>query len=166
MKMLRGVEGEARDRAGEGSGEGTRWAPPQNLFQNSRTYVHISVHSILTFLHFQSTCWSAFSGWQRSPSGTTHISAMWSKKYGRCRITDRYVGQIWLFNIIIIILHMHNYTRLYIVPLWSPTHPTMSLTFKRYLIKGLALNLVTIYFTMDYDVGNLLFWIWPIAHKV
>ena len=26
------IEGEARERAGEGSREGTRWAPPQKIF--------------------------------------------------------------------------------------------------------------------------------------
>ena len=39
------TEGEARDIAGEGSGEGARWAPPQKIFENSNLKPFILVHS-------------------------------------------------------------------------------------------------------------------------
>ena len=50
------TEGEAREEAGEGSGEGARWAPPQKIFQNYLfIYLFISDHEDpyqqLTYIH-------------------------------------------------------------------------------------------------------------------
>ena len=38
------AEGDARDIAGEGSGEGARWAPPQKIFEKSNLKPFILVH--------------------------------------------------------------------------------------------------------------------------
>ena len=60
------TEGEARENAGEGSGEGARWAPPQKIFEKSNLKPFILVHIWSNYLiaHFHEKSLDYYLMWR------------------------------------------------------------------------------------------------------
>ena len=58
------TEGEARKKAGEGSGEGARWAPPQKIFEKSNLKPFILVHIWSNYLTWLTKWFNCPHSWK------------------------------------------------------------------------------------------------------